>query len=246
MNTIIIPTTQNIELEYPVAEAGDRIVAGLIDIGILAAYTWFWYWVLDGYESYDSFEGYASDVLYQLAMLPALTYSLWTESWLQGQTIGKRVMNLRTIRLDGASAGLGEYLIRWLLRIVDIWLSAMVAMPGLVAVIALISGKKGQRLGDMAAGTSVVKLRLVADFSETIFVETEETYEVSFPEVRKLSDRDISILKEVMDAGHKQQNEALLARLSQRVMTVTGIKTDMEPGPFLSTVLKDYNFLFRD
>lgn len=246
MNTIIIPTTQNIELEYPVANPGDRIFAGIIDVGLISLYTWIWYLILDEYQSYDTLEGYASDVMYQLAVIPALTYSLWCEAWLQGQTIGKKIMNLKTIRLDGAAAGLGEYTIRWLLKIVDIWLSAIVAMPGLVAVIALISGKKGQRLGDMAAGTSVVKLRLVADFSETIFVETEENYRVSFPEVRQLSDRDISILKEVMDAGNKQQNEELLIRLSDRVRTVTGIKTDMEPLAFLSTVLKDYNFLFRD
>lgn len=246
MNTIIIPTTQNIELEYPVANPGSRILSGLIDLGILVAYSWIWYSILDNYRSYAYLEGYLGDVMYQLALLPAMTYSLWTELWLGGQTVGKKLLNLRTIRLDGASPGVSEYGLRWLLKIVDVWLTASFLMPGLPGVITMLVGKKGQRLGDLAAGTSVVKLTLVTAFSDTIFVETEEDYRVSFPEVRKLSDRDISILKEVMDAGHKNQNEALLLRLSAKVKQVTGLESDMEPGVFLTTVLKDYNFLYRD
>lgn len=246
MNTIVIPTTQNIELEYPVANPGDRLLSGIIDLAVVIGYSWIWYSILDNYQSYDDFGGYASDVMYQMAVLPAMTYSLWTEIWFQGQTLGKRLMNLRTIRLDGAAPGFGEYGLRWLLKIIDVWMTAAILLPGLAGMIAMTVGKKGQRLGDLAAGTSVVKLRLVTAFSDTIFVETEEDYQVSFPAVSKLSDRDVSILKEVMDAGNKNQNEALLLRLSAKVCTVTGIKTEMAPGPFLAIVLKDYNFLFRD
>ncbi len=246
MNTIIIPTSQNIELEYPVANPGDRLLSGIIDLAVVVGYSWVWFTILDRYQSYDDFGGYASDVMYQLAVLPAMTYSLWTEIWFQGQTLGKRLLNLRTIRLDGASPGFSEFGLRWLLKIVDVWMTAVILLPGLPGMIAMIVGKKGQRLGDLSAGTSVVKLRLVTAFSDTIFVETEEDYKVSFPEVSRLSDRDISILKEVMDAGNKNQNEALLLRLSAKVRTVTGIETEMAPGPFLTSVLKDYNFLFRD
>lgn len=246
MNTIVIPTTQNIELEYPVANPSDRLLSGMIDLAAVIGYSWIWFSILDSYQSYDDLGGYASDVMYQLAALPAMTYSLWTELWFQGQTLGKKLFNLRTIRLDGASPGFSEYSLRWLLKIIDVWMSATILLPGLPGMIALTVGKKGQRLGDLAAGTSVVKLRLVTTFNDTIFVETAEDYKVSFPEVNNLSDRDISILKEVMDAGNKNQNEALLLRLSVKVKEVTGITTEMAPGPFLTTVLKDYNFLFRD
>lgn len=246
MNTIIIPTSQNIELEYPVANPTDRLLSGLIDLAIVVGYSWIWYSILDSYRSYDDLGGYAGDVMYQLALLPAMTYSLWAEIWFQGQTLGKKLLNLRTIRLDGASPGISEYGLRWLLKLIDVWMTAAILLPGLTGMITLLVGKKGQRLGDLAAGTSVVKLRLVTAFSDTIFVETEEDYRVSFPEVASLSDRDISILKEVMDAGNKHQNETLLLRLSVKVKEVTGIETDMASGPFLTTVLKDYNFLFRD
>ena len=246
MNTILIPTTQNIELEYPVAELGDRLLAGMIDLAVLVLYVWFWLTWLDDYQSYSDFWGYATDVIYQLALLPAMTYSLWTELWFNGQTLGKKLLKLRTIRLDGASPGLSEYAIRWLLRIADIWATSIIMVPGLVAMVAMGVGKKGQRLGDMAAGTSVVKLKLVTTFADTIFVETRQDYSVQFPAVSKLSDRDISILKEVMDAGKKNDNAELLGKLATRVSSVMEVETQLPPAEFLTTVLKDYNFLYRD
>ncbi|MDP5172020.1 MAG: RDD family protein [Bacteroidia bacterium] len=246
MNTIIIPTTQNIELEYPVAHIGDRILSGLIDLGVLVAYTWFWIWLLQNYQTHDNWEDYATDTIYLLALLPAMTYSLWTESWFQGRTLGKKLMNLRTIRLDGASPGFSEYALRWMLRIVDIWVTASVLLPGLIGMITISTGKKGQRLGDISAGTSVVKMRLVTTFSDTIFVETQASYQVNFPEISRLSDRDISILKEVLDAGTKNDNPVLIQKLANKVQAVIGVQSTLPPDQFLAIVLKDYNFLFRD
>ncbi len=246
MNTILIPTAQNIELEYPVANLGDRMLSGLIDLGILGVYSWIWIAWLEDYQSHDSLYEYTSDVIYQLALLPAMTYSLWTEIWFKGQTLGKRLLKLRTICLDGAAPSFSDYAIRWLLRIVDIWATAAILLPGLVGMITMVAGKKGQRLGDIAAGTSVVKLRLVTTFADTIFVDTQADHQVTFPEVSRLSDRDISILKEVMDAGHKNENQELIRKLADRVKTVMKVQTELSPGSFLRTVLKDYNFLYRD
>lgn len=100
-------------------------------------------------------------------------------------------------------------------------------------------------MGDLTAGTSVVKLKLVADFSDTIFMETDQSYEVQFPQIASLSDRDVSILKEVLDAGLRQENSALLNKLADKVKAVTGVESDSDSREFLTTVLRDYNYLYR-
>ncbi len=248
MNTINIPTTQNIELEYPIAGIGDRLVAGLIDVLVVLGYSFGWAYLLMEYDQIrgeELFQGEIS-VVWIVLLLPVNFYSVISEWVFDGRTLGKWVMRLRTIRLDGVAPTLSQYLIRWILRLVDVWLSMGVLLPGLVGLIAMGINRRGQRLGDLAAGTTVIKLKLVTTFMDTIYTLTEEDYQLQFPEITSLSDRDVSILKEVLDAGIKSKNPDLLIRLTQKVKEVTGIESDMAPRPFLETILKDYNHYFRE
>ncbi|RMG54270.1 MAG: RDD family protein [Bacteroidetes bacterium] len=251
MNTILVPTTQNIELEYPVASLGDRIVSGLIDLGAIFLYLIIWTQILEAYQQaslWDALiEDWGSDTLRTLQvliMIPVVCYSLICEVFFQGRTLGKWLMKLQTIRLDGASPGLSHYLVRWVLRIIDVWITLAFLAPGLVSVITLGISNKGQRLGDMIAGTTVIKLKLVTTFVDTIFMETTEEYEMVFPEIRQLSDRDVSILKEVLDAGIRSDNPQLLAKLASKVQEVAGIDSEMDARHFLETVLRDYNHYY--
>jgi uncharacterized RDD family membrane protein YckC len=244
MSTIIVPTTQNIELEYPVASLGERLLGGLIDLILLLAYAFIWNEILTRYDQVSSWEDYTSSVVSQLVMLPAVLYTLLSEWFFEGRTLGKWLTRTRTIRLDGSSPSLSHYLIRWMLRIVDVWLSALVLLPGLIGLVSVGISKKGQRLGDLAAGTTVIKLKLVYTFGDTIFVDTADTYQVVFPQIESLSDRDISILKEVMEAGLRSDNPQLLARLASKVKEVAGIETDLGNRAFLETIMRDYNHLF--
>jgi uncharacterized RDD family membrane protein YckC len=58
------------------------------------------------------------------------------------------------VKIDGYQAGFGDYLMRWFFRIID-----FSSFYGLVGLIAVVSSKKAQRLGDMAAGTAVITLK---------------------------------------------------------------------------------------
>jgi uncharacterized RDD family membrane protein YckC len=80
----------------------------------------------------------------------ALYYYFALESG-DGQTLGKKVMNLRVVRADGGATGMREIAVRTVLRVVD---GIALYLVGLVVM--MITGERRQRLGDLAAGTIVV------------------------------------------------------------------------------------------
>ena len=230
MNTIIIPTAQNIELEYPQAGLGIRILATLIDIVVIGLYLF----ILERLGVNDGTE----EIIFTLS-IPAMCYTLACEAYFNGQTLGKFLLKTRVINMDGSSPTLSQYILRWMLRLVDLWLP-----PFLVGLVAITLNKNGQRIGDIIAGTTVIQTKLITHFGDTIFMDTGEDYNIVFPNIRNLSDRDVSILKEVLDAGLKSSNADLLARLTAKVKQVAEIESDLTPRRFLETVLRDYNHLF--
>lgn len=233
MSTILISTTQNIELEYPLASLGDRIIGTFIDLmaqlGYILLMVSLLYWL--------KIENLSTIGL--IFLLPVGLYHPICEIFFNGQSLGKALMRTQVVRLDGSPPSLSNFLLRWLLRPVDI-----MVLNGLVALISIAVTQNSQRLGDLAAGTTVVKLKLVVNFWDSIFLETEADYIVQYPQVKNLSDKDLSILKEVLDVGVRNANPELLEKLATRVLEVTGATTIQTPRAFLETVLKDYNHLY--
>jgi uncharacterized RDD family membrane protein YckC len=232
-NIISIQTSQNIELEYPMATVSDRIAAQIIDWLILVGYTILVYVLIDG--------SHPPDAVLIGVFLPAVFYGLLCEVFFGGQTIGKRALNIRVIRLDGTPPSLSSYLLRWVMSVLEVNPAIFFGLP---AMLAASNTKHSQRLGDLLAGTTVIKLRLVTTFADTIFVETYDGYQVKFPEIRTLADKDLAILKDVLEAGLDMHNYDLLDRLTKRVKAVTGITSNLPNETFLRTLLADYNHIY--
>ncbi|MGB3947233.1 MAG: RDD family protein [Bacteroidia bacterium] len=233
MDNIRIETTQNVDIEYEVASVGDRILATLLDylfflaylllIGILAA--------IIGSSFIDSW------AIISLIVLPILLYDLLCETFLQGRSFGKIMMKIKVVKIDGTQATFGSYLIRWLLRIVDTRI-----FGGVIALIVILANGKGQRVGDMAAGTTVIKMKQKVQLSDTILNNVIPDYTLVFSQVSKLSDNDIAIIKDVMNLCLKTGNTEALSKLAAKTKTTMGVDVNMPDIQFLNTVLQDYSY----
>ena len=235
MQTVTIQTTQNIDIDYEVAGVGERILAGLIDLGIFIALGIV---VLIFVAIVDS-RIFNITIAIIIGLMYAC-YDLFCEIVFNGQSFGKRMMKIKVISLNGARPSFSQYLLRWLFRIVDISLT----YSGCAILCIAISAKK-QRVGDMVAGTTLIKTASRTNIEGLIFSPVMDGYTPVYNEVTKLSDSDITLIHEIIANYKKTGNSVLVYNMATRikdflVITNTPGLNDYE---FLQTVLKDYNYL---
>ena len=244
MQRVRIQTAQNVDIEYEVASVGDRIVAYLIDSVIIIAYVvgLVLLFVIRAEYFRPQVPSSVTIALGILLFLPVMLYDLILEVFMDGQSFGKRQRKIKVIKLDGSQPGLGSYLLRWLLRMID-----MSLLSGGVALVTILFNGKGQRLGDIAAGTTVVKLKPYTTLDDTIFVPLAEDYTPMFPQVAGLDERAIATVKEVLDQTADRQRlhdpDQLLLKTKEKLESVLGVQSGLPPRDFLEIVIRDYNFL---
>ncbi len=232
MDNISIQTTQNVDIEYELASIGDRILATLLD------YVFFFAYALVIVLFAMALGSVLEDNIWLIIImfLPVLLYDLLCEMFFQGKSFGKMIMKIKVVKLDGTQAGFGAYLLRWLLRIIDTRL-----FSGGIALIAILANGKGQRIGDMAAGTTVIKMKQKVTISDTILNKVKSSYTIVFEDVSKLSDADIAIIKEVMQVALRTGNQQAIERLAKKTKETMGITTNLPHSQFLATVVQDYS-----
>ena len=241
MSELSINTTQNVRINFTAASVGHRILAFGVDLLIIIAY-----FVAIGLifeftglgDKLSNAGKWTIMAVIAVVWLPAMFYSFFFESIFEGQSPGKKLLKIKVVKIDGYQASLGDYMIRWLFRIIDIVMSW-----GIIGFVAMIMNKNYQRLGDMAAGTAVISLRNNVTINSTILEEIEEAYVPTYPLVIKLSDNDVRIIKEHFTRAKVQQDLEMLRKLRDKIESVTGIKNQSgNSADFIKTVLKDYNF----
>ena len=234
MDNIRIQTTQNVDIEYEVASIGDRILATLLDYLFFIAY----FLLVVLIASLTSWAVFESIAIISLLALPILFYDLICEVFFQGKSFGKMIMKIKVVMLNGTQANFGAYLLRWLLRIIDTRL-----FGGAIALIAILINGKGQRIGDMAAGTTVIKTKQKGQLSDTILNKVKPDYTVIFPEVVRLTDTDIAIIKEVTQVCIRSNNYEAMEKLVIKTKATMGITTNLPHIQFLTAVVQDYSYL---
>ncbi len=242
MQQLGVETGQNVIIKKELANVGERIAAQLIDYSIMFAYV-----LLVSLISDVSFT-YTSDktVFVYLLFIPVLFYALLSEVFMQGQSLGKKALKIKVVKVSGAQPSVGSYVIRWLFKIIEGNFAFLFGSP---AIITITANGKGQRLGDLVAKTSVISLKRNESLENTVFVELPEEYSLKYPETEKLELSDIKTIKDVIRHYKKDvSNSASVSMIKNTVEAVkrkAGIETSAIPLKFLQTILADYNFLHK-
>ena len=266
MSTIRIATHFNIDVEFEAAPFHRRLAAWLLDVVVIVAYFYIGMEVISTLSQPDYFRdssGEGTFAIMMILILPIITYHLLCEIFLNGQSVGKRLMKLRVINESGGRPSVSQFIIRWIIRTSDymvivIALSAPAIATGGLAyfwqigaafcllvtdIILVNTSAKHQRLGDMLAHTLLIRTTHNADIHDTIFLDVQEDYVPSFPQVMALSDRDINSLKGILDSARKHHDYNLADRAAEKIKTHLNIQTSLSPFDFLEILLKDYNYL---
>jgi uncharacterized RDD family membrane protein YckC len=231
MQTIAVRTTQNVFIHYPIASVGERILGHLIDRLILIIYSIalvaffirielkvIWIWIV--------FLGF-----------PWLFFTVLFEIFMNGQTPGKILMKIQVVRLDGTRATIGNFVLRWIFGFIDFYI-----LGGAIGVILIAAGGKGQRLGDLVATTTVVKLTERKDVTaRDVFISAEDNYSPTFEQVVQLRSSDIELMQRALEADRYHNNSEPLLVLSEKIKSQLGIQSDLPPQVFVRTLIKDYS-----
>lgn len=244
MQNIEINTTQNVRITYEVAHLGDRSLAFLIDLLIIGG-------IFLGAMavSYTLFSNATSWLFYLIGVPLSMFYTFGSEVMLKGQTLGKRALNIQVVKLNGTEARLGDYFLRWLFRVIDIYLCV-----GTVAAIFIVASKKSQRLGDLVSETSIIRVKpssvmTLLDFQKRFILQ--DGYVPKFLQVKRMSEDEMLFVQSVILRFQKNKNSAhslVVQELCSKIQNRLEISND-EVGPdqvkFLSLLIKDYIFLTR-
>ena len=145
-------------LELRVATVASRGLAMALDvlIQLVGFYVVVLIMAAAGFVAFDS--AMETAIFLVLVVLFVVGYPVALETFTRGRTVGKIALGLRTVRTDGGPIRFRQALVRGLAGFfVDFW---ALGVLGAVAVIVSVSSKQGQRVGDMLAGTLVVRERV--------------------------------------------------------------------------------------
>ena len=155
-------------------------------------------------------------------------------------------MGIAVIKLNGNSLSTNDYLIRWAYRAVDFGMSLFS-----IGTISILMSEKNQRLGDMIANTTVIKLKpdRIVTLDDLQNLPDKEDYTPKYPQVTQYNDEEMLALKNLLVRYQQYQNNTYADILHD---TVTKVKYQMDLEElridnvtFLREIISEYVILTR-
>ncbi len=242
MRTIEIRTTQNATISYELAGLSLRVFAFFLDALILGSIAWLLYAIslfLPGM--------YTGKLMQFILISPFVAfYTLVSEILLDGQTIGKKALKIRVVKLNGKRVQPFDFVLRWAFRMVDIWMSL-----GALTAILISSTDNGQRLGGIVSNTTVIRLvpEMRVSLEDLLKINRLGDYEPSYLGIKNFKEQDMLLIKHTLDRFKKFNNEAHREAVKD-LATIVAQRLEMETIPedsvaFLRATVKDYIVLTR-
>lgn len=245
MKQIDITTSNNVTIQYELASVMQRFLALLIDTVIVIFYYLICSFIISLLFISTSYE--TIQIISYILTIPVIFfYNLISEIFFNGQTIGKKTMQIKVVKITGENPNVGDYFVRWTYRLVDIIMSV-----GAIAAIFVSSSEKSQRLGDLAANTSVIKLNPDNKYSirDILKIAKNKDYVPTYTQVTQLSDYDMLLIKNSLDRVKKfpnEENKKIILKLIDKITVSLNIEEiPKNKIQFLKTLLKDYIILTR-
>lgn len=244
MQTIEIRTTQNVTIEYELASLRERFFSFFIDGLIVGSFYFVLIMIMASTVGSILFENPVLIWLMLVGMF--IFYQLFSEIFADGQSWGKKAMGIKVVRLDGKEPNLSDYLLRAAFHMIDLVMSL-----GILAALMISSSNKNQRLGDMTANTTVIRIKFNLRFrlEDILKINTIDDYEPTYPEVRQLSEKDMLLIKTIISRYRKHRNSAHQEVINELVGNLVQ-QLDIAVPPrdkiaFLKTLIRDYIVLTR-
>ena len=241
MRTIKVQTPQKVPIEYRLAGVLFRSLAYIVDASILfLVYIALFSTVI----FITNFRGESQTLFIGTYAVIYVFYSLVFEwSW-QGQTPGKRLMGLRVIRLDGTYCSFSDYLTRWAFRFLDIGITF-----GTLAAMTISANSKGQRIGDIMAGTTVIQTKSPG-FSLSKIRKVNTVGEVpKYTLASQLEEQEVLILKKVIDRFRRypksEGSMKALVAAAEKMESRLGDREEEKDEDYIVEVIRSYLLAVR-
>lgn len=239
MAQIRIKTPQNVMISYELANAVQRFIAFLLD---LVFYILLW-WVLEiALEVSSIFSGRLNEWVGFFVAIVAMGYTLIQEFAMSGQTFGKKIIGIKVVKLDGTKPSFSDFFLRWIFRVVDIFLSFFSS-----ALFTHTITENKQRLGDLLAGTTVVSIKFDESRLSLKKIKNQnslEKYVQKFEHIKNFSEEEMVLVKNCLFRKLKYKNKAHQEIFNAMVKKIA-VRLELQRIPkdkdrFIKEVIKDY------
>ncbi len=235
MESAYIVNEQHVRIRQHFAGLAPRAIALVIDIFILSVYFYGYTNLYDYLGLYNYLNEWVEGFLF---ILPAMLYPMLFELLNNGQTIGKRLMNIRVVRLDGRPLNIGASLLRFLFMYID-------TLFMFVGAVVIAVTPRSQRLGDLAAGTAVVSDRKFRHSRVRLdeYSYLLKDYRPHYVRAAELSGKQADIVAHVLQSSGKERAQRI-AQLCAKVEPICGARESesVSAEDYLQCVLNDYRY----
>lgn len=240
MKKVEINTPHNVNIQYELANVFERAIAFIIDfliVVISSSIIVLAYEIIVEYES-ETFE-------FIIYLIPLFFYHLFSEIRYNGQSIGKRVMKIKVVKLNGEKPNSFDYVTRWAFRIIEIAFTS-----GSFAILNIATSQRNQRLGDLFSGMVVVKTKVehLSDFRNISGNYNLENYTPNYPGITSLTEAEMMLIKTTLIKYQiKKSNSYKVAmeHLVKKIEEQLNITAPPDKVGFINQLIKDYVYLTR-